>query len=57
MEKTIPLQFPLIKLAKKLKDAALNNLGSQFPLIKLAKKLKDSPSSDGQYQRGSKRFH
>ena len=38
------LRFPLIKLAKKLKDFNKNNCNSQrskFPLIKLAKKLKE----------------
>ena len=40
------LLFPLIKLAKKLKDGKLVGTGStgisRFPLIKLAKKLKDN---------------
>ena len=42
--------FPLIKLAKKLKEKSLllvGKLQKQFPLIKLAKKLKDmAVSSD-----------
>ncbi len=40
------LRFPLIKLAKKLKDGVGRGAGayrvrSEFPLIKLAKKLKE----------------
>ena len=37
-------QFPLIKLAKKLKEIMVTilALGAWFPLIKLAKKLKVS---------------
>jgi hypothetical protein len=41
--------FPLIKLAKKLKDQHQKKVKVQnrtFPLIKLAKKLKDSPNQE-----------
>ena len=42
---TITLVFPLIKLAKKLKEVIrvdIFDMKKLFPLIKLAKKLKDS---------------
>ena len=44
------LVFPLIKLAKKLKDQYLqektNGALKWFPLIKLAKKLKEGPNGN-----------
>ncbi len=41
------LEFPLIKLAKKLKDTIEEQMRAiaEFPLIKLAKKLKVEESS------------
>ncbi len=51
------MEFPLIKLAKKLKAEKTQLALRQeeaFPLIKLAKKLKDGASSP---QTASYRFH
>ncbi len=46
LRSNVALMFPLIKLAKKLKDKFLEANPSkeeeQFPLIKLAKKLKEN---------------
>ncbi len=52
-------KFPLIKLAKKLKEwfrIGMASYKKMFPLIKLAKKLKVTLDQKQQLQ-GQKRFH